>query len=601
MKKEKITTNIWDNLIKTTKYICKVNKIYIFVTLISTIVTGIIPTISLLLMQKIINLIQLGMGNLRLVFIYIALYSAVGLFQTIFEGLIGYFNTKFSFKFNLIIKEEILRKAGNLELKDYEDSKTYDLIRRAQYESEGKLLSYFNMFVTIGSNLITMFSYVIILFYFKAWLVLVVLIVPIIKYFIVKNINIKQFKIIKARTDQERKAWYCDYLIKNGDSYKELKTYKLFDYFINKYKKYIKGFNAQDLQIAKQSTLYLSIMDMVEQILNALMFAYVAYSGYIGEILIGNVITYTRTIMDIKSYIQKILEAFAGIQKESIFIDQLYDFLNLNNKREIINLKKIDEIREIRIEHLYYKYKEYGDYVLKDINLTIKKGDFIAIIGRNGSGKTTLIKIIMGFYNDYEGNIYINGIDLREIDKSELLKRIGTLFQDFAKFEATFRENISYGNLDIMGNDNRINEISNKFDLKSLTANEPKNIDVQLGYWFDDGKQISIGQWQRVALARAFAKEADLYILDEPNAALDAISEYNLSNMYNDLLKNKMGIIVAHRFNNFIKQANNIIVLEKGVIVENGTHEELIDLKGIYNTLYNIQIGNYENDKNIFT
>jgi ABC-type multidrug transport system fused ATPase/permease subunit len=134
-----------------------------------------------------------------------------------------------------------------------------------------------------------------------------------------------------------------------------------------------------------------------------------------------------------------------------------------------------------------------------------------------------------------------------------------------------------------------------------LTANEPKNIDVQLGYWFDDGKQISIGQWQRVALARAFAKEADLYILDEPNAALDAISEYNLSNMYNDLLKNKMGIIVAHRFNNFIKQANNIIVLEKGVIVENGTHEELIDLKGIYNTLYNIQIGNYENDKNIFT
>ena len=296
------------------------------------------------------------MGNLRLVFIYIALYSAVGLFQTIFEGLIGYFNTKFSFKFNLMIKEEILRKAGNLELKDYEDSKTYDLIRRAQYESEGKLLSYFNMFVTIGSNLITMFSYVIILFYFKAWLVLVVLIVPIIKYFIVKNINIKQFKIIKARTNQERKAWYCDYLIKNGDSYKELKTYKLFDYFINKYKKYIKGFNAQDLQIAKQSTLYLSIMDMVEQILNALMFAYVAYSGYIGEILIGNVITYTRTIMDIKSYIQKILEAFAGIQKESIFIDQLYDFLNLNNKREIINLKKIDEIREIRIEHLYYKF-----------------------------------------------------------------------------------------------------------------------------------------------------------------------------------------------------------------------------------------------------
>ncbi|MBM7870398.1 ABC-type multidrug transport system fused ATPase/permease subunit [Clostridium pascui] len=601
MSKEKNATNVWDNLIKTTKYICKIDKIYICVTLISTIVTGIFPTISLLLMQKIINLIQLGTKNLSIVFIYIVLYSAVGLIQTIFQGLIGYFNTKFSLKFNLMIKEKLLEKSGNLQLKDYENSETYDMIRRAQYGSEGKLLSYFNMFISIIGSLITMTSYMIILFYFKVWLVLVVLVVPIIKYFIVKNVNVKQFEIIKARTNEERKAWYCDYLVKNGDNYKELKTYRLFDYFINKYKEYINKFNEQDLKIARQSTVYLSIVDVFEQILSALMFAYVVYNGYIGTILIGNVITYTRTIIDVKSYIQKVLETFAGIQKESIFIDQLYNFLNLNNKKEVTDLKKIDEIREIKIEHLYYKYREDGDYVLKDINLAIKKGEFFALIGRNGSGKTTLIKIMMGFYNDYEGSIYINGINLKEIDKSVLLKKIGTLFQDFAKFETTFRENIGYGNLDIMRNDNRINEISNKFNLQHLTINEPKNIDVQLGYWFDGGKQISIGQWQKVALARAFAKEADIYILDEPNAALDAISEYNLSNMYNDLLKNKIGIIIAHRFNNFIRQANNIIVLEEGVIVESGTHEELINSNGVYNKLYNIQVGNYQMEQNILS
>ncbi|GAA0117153.1 ABC transporter ATP-binding protein [Clostridium senegalense] len=596
MMEEKITTNVWDNLIKTTKYICKVDKKYFIVTLISTIVTGIVPTISLLLMQNIINLIQLGMKNLSIIFIYIALYSGVDLAQTIFQGLVGYYNTKFSLKFNLIIKEEILQKAGSLQLKDYENSATYDMIRRAQYESEGKLLSYFSMFVSIASNLITMISYVIILFSFKIWLVIIVLIFPIIKYFVVKNINIKQFKIIRARTNQERKAWYYSYLIQNGDSYKELKTYNLFNYFINKYKQYVKSFNTQDLKIAKKSTIYLSTIDIFEQILNGLMFTYVAYSGYIGEILIGNVITYTRTIIDTKSYIQKILQSFASIQKESIFIDQLYDFLNLNNKIKKANLKKIDEIREIKIEHLYYKYKKYGNYVLKDVNFTIKKGEFFSIIGRNGSGKTTLIKIMMGFYEDYEGRIYINGIDLKEIDRTILLKKVGTLFQDFARFEATFRENIGYGNLDIIKNDNLINEISHKFNLQVLTINEPKDIDVQLGYWFDDGKQISIGQWQKVALARAFAKEADIYILDEPNAALDAISEYNLSNMYNDLLKDKIGIIVAHRFNNFIKQSNNIIVLEEGTVAENGTHEELINLKGIYNKLYNIQIGNYESE-----
>ncbi|WP_461614771.1 ABC transporter ATP-binding protein [Clostridium sp. Marseille-QA1073] len=591
MNEEKITTNIWRNLIKTIKYIYKVDKIYILITLISIVATGIFPTISLLLMQKIINLIQLGMKNLSLIFIYIA-YSGINLVQTIFQGLVGYFNTKFSFKFNLIIKEEILQKAGSLNLKDYENSETYDMIKRAQHESESKLLSYFNMFISAMSNFITMISYVIILFHFKVWLVFIALIVPIIKYFIVRNINIKQFKIIKARTNEERKAWYYSYLIENGDNYKDLKTYKLFDYFINTYKNYIKKFNAQDLKITKSSISYLSILDIFEEILNGFMFAYVVYNGYINEILIGNVITYTRTIMDIKSYIKNILQTFASIQKESIYIDQLYKFLNLNNTKEVTILKEIDEVEEIRIEHLYYKYKQNGKYILKDVNLVIKKGEFLSIIGKNGSGKTTLIKIIMGFYDDYEGNIYINEIELREIDKSELLKKIGTLFQDFARFEATFRENIGYGNLDIIDNDNRISEISNKFNLQELTINEPKNIDVQLGYWFDDGKQISIGQWQKIALARAFAKKADIYILDEPNAALDAISEYNLSNMYNDLLKNKIGIIVAHRFNNFIKQSNNIIVLEEGAIVESGTHEELINLKGIYNTLYNIQIGN---------
>ncbi|QXM06242.1 ABC transporter ATP-binding protein [Crassaminicella indica] len=594
MNPEETTTNIWENLIKTIKYIYKVDKRYFAVTLISTIVTGILPTVSLLLMQKIINLIQLGIKNIRQVFVYIALYAGVDLFQTIFQSLVGYFNTKFSLKFNLIIKEEVLRKVTNLELKDYENSETYDIIRRAQYESEGKLLSYFNMFVNISSTLITMFSYVIILLYFKAWIVIIVLIVPIVKYFVVKNINIKEFKIIKARTNQERQAWYYDFLIKNGENYKELKAYQLFDYFITKYKNYINSFNLQDLKIAKQSIVYLSIVGIFEHILSSLMFAYVLYIGYIGEILIGNVITYTRTIIDLTSYIEKILESFASIQKQSIFIDQLYVFLNLKNKRKVTTLKEIDQINEIKIEHLYYKYREDEDYVLKDINLTIRKGEFIAIVGKNGSGKTTLIKIMMGFYDDYEGSVYINGIDMKEIDKSVLQRRIGTLFQDFAKFETTFRENIGYGNLDIIRDDNRINEISNRFNLQDLTKNEPKNIDVQLGYWFDNGKQISIGQWQRVALARAFAKEADIYILDEPNAALDAISEYNLSSMYNDLLKEKIGIIVAHRFNNFIKQAANIIVLEKGRIEESGSHEELMNLEGIYSTLYNIQIGDYE-------
>ena len=210
-------------------------------------------------------------------------------------------------------------------------------------------------------------------------------------------------------------------------------------------------------------------------------------------------------------------------------------------------------------------------------------------MGRNGSGKTTLIKILLGFYDDYEGNIYVNGIDLRDINRNSYMKKVSCLFQDFIKYEGTFRENIAYGNLEYIDCEEKLYSVAKMFDLSTLIRNSEKKIDSQIGYWFDNGKQISLGEWQKVALARTVIKDSDLVVLDEPNSSLDAISEYRIRELYNNVLEGKIGIIIIHKFKNITTEMNRVLVLNNGHIEEEGTHNELIRLDGIYTELYKCQ------------
>jgi ABC-type multidrug transport system fused ATPase/permease subunit len=542
-------------------------------------------------MQNIINQIQIASASFKTIIIEIMIYVLMDLTQTLISTQVALYTTKFNLAFNLKIKESILQKAAGLTLKDFEDSEMYNRIRRAQNESEGKLPAYVSLFIQIIGTTISMITYLALLILFKPWIVAIVLLVPAIKYFVLHKINIKQFKILKERTNKERKAWYYSYLITNGQNFKELKLYNLFQYFNDLYKKLKKHFNEQDYKIAKESTVKISIFTIFEQVLDGLMFAYIIYNGLTGTILIGNVITYTRAISQTKSSVQSVLQNFTDVHKESLFIDLLFDFLNMKtfNMSSSKQLIKISKIKEIRVEHLFYRYQKDSDYVLKDINMVLKQGQFYAFVGRNGSGKTTLAKILMGFYTDYEGNIFINGNNFKDVDKSDYMCKVGALFQDFAKYEATFKENIAYGNLDILQDEDKVWNISKKFHADSIINKNPEKLNTQLGYWFDNGKQISIGQWQKIALSRAFAKNADFYVLDEPNAALDAISEYDLSNLYKEVLTGHIGLVIAHRFNNFIKNADQIIVLDNGKIIDTGPHDVLVQKDGLYHTLYYLQ------------
>lgn len=462
------------------------------------------------------------------------------------------------------------------------------MISRAQDEGNGKQLVYIETFMNIFSGIITMISYLLIIISFKPQLVIIIIIVPIIKYLITKKIGILSFDLLKRRTNDLRKSRYFQYLMTYGEYFKELKIFNLFSVFIKKYKFYTKKFNDENLCLERKKAVSLSIVSIIETLVDGGLFSYIVYNGYIGTILIGNVLTYMKAITQVKQQMTVVLGTFSEIYKESFFIDQIIDYFQLletNEERKIV----INSIENIKIEDLSYKYKEGQDYILKNINLEIKRNETVAFVGQNGSGKTTLIKLIMGFYDDYEGNIYINGIELKKIDQKSLIDKIATVFQDYVKYQATFRENISYGNMSVFEDDSVLYSICEELGIKRLIENSENKLDSQIGHWFDNGMQISIGQWQKVALARAFIKNAELYILDEPNSALDSIAEADMLKLYEKIIRNHMGIIVTHKFNVLVKRVDRIVVLSEGVISGIGTHESLLKLNSDYRKMYEAQ------------
>ena len=584
-KKTSVLKNLWWII----KNIYQYDKGYIWVITFSVIILGIIPSLFTLISQTIINSIQIG-REIKFIFFGVILYIALDIVNNILISAFSYYKTRFNKGFMLEIQEQILEKASRLSLQNYEDSETYDVIHRAQYEGSGSLSTYFDTFAGVISSFITMFSYLLILVMFNPIIAAGVLVLPFIKFFINKKLNVESFELIKRRTNDSRKSWYFQYLVTHGDYYKELKVYGLFRYFIDKYKKYQETFKTQDLRLERKKTIFLTVETMIELLINGAIFFYIITLGISGSILIGSIMAYMNTINQIKNQMTNILQSCSDMNKESLFIDQLINFFDFPEQEQ--GKQIIDEIKEINIVHLFYKYKGQSVYALQDVTLTIKRGEKIALVGKNGSGKTTLIKLLMGFYNDYEGNIYIDGIELRNINKTNYLEKISALFQDFIKYEATFRENIAYGNLNAINDDFHLYSTAQIFGIDKLVEESKEKIDGQIGCWFDNGKQISLGQWQKIALCRTFIKQADIYFLDEPNAALDAIAEYDLSGLYEKMLKNKIGIIVAHKFNNFIKKIEQIVVLDGGKVVAIGKHEELLTNNNIYKELFEIQMGN---------
>lgn len=580
-KKERVLANLFWAI----KFIYKFENKYLLIFMIDSFINGITPIVTLLLTQNIINSVQLGIKPFReIIILLIHLIS----FEVISNSLLRFSEVQlnnYELKLEAYIQLQILKKISTLDCKDFENSNTYDLVNRAQYDADMGILGNIKSLFAFISLTITSISYMLILFNYNIIILAVIILIPIVRYYFEKKYNLFEYSITKENTELDRKTAYISFLLTNSENFKEIKMFDLFSYFIEKYENIKEICNNKLIKLHNTRAKIFCALEFVELSIDFAVILTIIRQVFIGDILIGEFILYNNSVHSLKQNMISIFSCLSVAYKNNAVVEQTRLFFELSPEKTNENGLVISEIKEIELKNLSYKYRGAINYTLSNINLKLIAGDFIILMGYNGSGKSTLVKILMGIYNDYEGEIYVNGINRKKINIKSYRQKIGTLFQDYIKYEMTIPENIWYGNLKYKNDYAKIAQLLS--DVKM--GEEICKSDQSLGYQFNDGRQLSVGQWQKLALARTLITEADFYIFDEPNSALDLISENDVFKTIYRKVHNKMSIIIMHRFNGVIYKANKIIVLENGSIRESGTHQELLLQKGIYYKLYTTQ------------
>jgi ATP-binding cassette subfamily B protein len=324
-------------------------------------------------------------------------------------------------------------------------------------------------------------------------------------------------------------------------------------------------------------------------------YAWIIFEAVSGRITIGSMTFYLTLFRQSQGTFQGLFDTINRLYENGLFMDNLFDFLKLTPQ-----MARADRPAPMpdRFQHglefrsVWFRYPGREDWALRDVNLRIAPGEKLALVGPNGAGKTTMIKLLTRLYDPTEGQITLDGVDLREYDPDELRQRIGVIFQDFVKYQLTVKENIGFGQIDELDDDARVRYAAERGGADEVVAELPQGIDTMLGRWFEKGHELSGGQWQKVALGRAFMRDGEVLVLDEPTAALDAEREYEIFQRFRELTNGKIAVLISHRFST-VRMADRIAVIEDGRIVELGSHEQLLARGGTYARLFEMQAEGY--------
>jgi ABC-type multidrug transport system fused ATPase/permease subunit len=489
-----------------------------------------------------------------------------------------------------------MEKATCLSLSDFENAEVYDRLQRAQDQVGYRPFQMYKSILTVISSFVTLISGVAILIIWKWWILFLLLIVPVISTIYSLKIGKREYIVRWKRAATLRKSWYYSFLMTKDINYKEVKFYKLDDYLLSKYKKIFARYLKMDTRIFKIRATITFVCNIVMNLIGDGIILLILFSAFMGQIQIGNLLTYIRSISLTETNFEGILNTMFSMYQDNLYIQQLFEFLDLpetdpvNTSKQIPTLLKTYSlpIHKIEFKNVSFRYPGSDEYALKNVSFVIKKDDSIAIVGGNGSGKTTLIKLLTRLYDIEEGHIFINDKEIKTYPVEKLRSMMSLVFQDFVKYELKLRHNIGFGDVKRINNNNDLLLSAKDAGIDNLVNHMPDKFDTQLGNWFADGQQLSGGQWQKVAIARAFFRKASLYILDEPSSSLDPLAEKEIFDQFFKASKGRIGIFTSHRFST-VKYASNILVFKQGSIIEHGSHDELIKLNGYYKSLYEIQ------------
>ncbi len=508
-------------------------------------------------------------------------------------------------RFSNITSIRLMEHAARLDLYYFEDPAFYDRLERARRQTTGRI-GMMATLLSMGQDLITLLSLAAALLLFNPWLLLLLAVAVIPSFLGETHFASLQYSLFYRWTPQRRQLDYLRYMGASDETAKEMQMFGLAGWLVNRFQTLAGQFYEENKKLAVRKSIISTMLSAIGTLGYYAAYVVILLRAVSGHISLGTLTFLAASFMRGRDLIQRLLMSASDIYDQSLYLKDLFDFFAM--KPSIISkpdaLPIPNPIREGFIfENVGFRYPGSELWAVRNLNLHLHPGERIALVGENGAGKTTLTKLLARLYDPTEGRITVDGVDLRNYDLDSVRKTIGVLFQDFVEYDLRFDENIGVGEiaevhqyLDQTRNGNpvpdSIKAAADKSLASSLLPRFPGGFSQMLGRRFDGGMDLSGGEWQKVALGRAYMRSAQVLILDEPTASLDARAEYEVFHRFSELVRGRMAVIISHRFST-VRMADRILVLNSGRIVESGTHEELLAAKGLYADLFSLQAEGY--------
>jgi ATP-binding cassette subfamily B protein len=495
---------------------------------------------------------------------------------------------------------ELMRHASLLDLEQFEDPELYDKLERARRQTVNRI-GLFTLLLSTLQDVITLATLSVALVVYVPWL-LVLLAVAVLPALLGEtHFASLGYSLLYSWTPERRQLDYLRYIGASDVAAKEVKLFGLSDFLVNRYDRLSQEFYDANKALAVRRSVASALLAAVGTLgyygayVVIIYLTVTGHRGAAGVFTIGVLTFLTGSFRQSRDLIQRTLLSLSQVYEQSLYLDDLFTFLTLEPRiRSTAGARPVPlQIRQgFVFEGVGFKYPGSESWAVRGLDFTLTPGERLALVGENGAGKTTLVKLLARLYDPSEGRILLDGVDLREYDVESLRRNVGVIFQDFVRYDFVMRENIAVGSIDQRDDDAAIESAASRSLADTVARRLAGRYDQMLGRRFDGGVDLSGGEWQKVALARAYLREAQLLILDEPTAALDARAEYEVFLRFSELTAGKMAVLISHRFST-VRMADRILVLRGGELADQGTHEELVARGGLYAELFQLQAAGY--------
>jgi len=498
------------------------------------------------------------------------------------------------------VSVRLMEHASTLDLAQFEDPATYDHLERAR-RSTVRRIGLLSMLLKTLQDLITLATLVVALVFYVPWLLLLLAVAVIPAFLGETRFASLEYSLLYQWTPQRRMLDYLRYVGASDETAKETKLFGLSPFLVERYADLADEFYEANKRLAVRRSTVSTALAVVGAL--GLYGAYgviiyltvIGYESPAGAFTIGVLTFLIGSFRQSQNLIQGVLLSLSDIYEQSLYLRDLFTFFELRPRIDSAATPR-PVPQPIRggfiFEDVSFRYPGSDRWALRRVSLQFAPGQRIALVGENGAGKTTLVKLLARLYDPDEGRILLDGVDLREYDLEELRRNIGVIFQDFVRYELILRENIAVSEMEAAQDRLRVEDAARRSLADEVARRLAGGYEQQIGRRFEGGVELSGGEWQKVALARAYLRDAQVLILDEPTAALDARAEYEVFVRFSELTRGKMAVIISHRFST-VRMAEHIVVLRHGEVVEQGSHEELLAGEGLYAELFNLQAAGY--------